>query len=156
MASGWHKLKALRPSLSLSFTLILMDGCSVRTFTTSICLLSHAMWSPDFSLSSNFFLSNFLFHAYYSDAIRIVLLNRFGGWYSDMNFVFLRPFETVMGKYEMRNFMAAADVDFHDYDNLIYNWGNVLADRLFHVEAGHIFLEAAMIIFNDTEQTKIR
>ena len=67
-----------------------------------------------------------------------------------MNFVFLRPFETVMGKYEMRNFMVAADVDFHDYDNLIYNWGNVLADRLFHVEAGHIFLEAAMAVFNST------
>ena len=96
------------------------------------------------------FFSKYVFPLPYSDAIRIILLNRFGGWYSDMDFVFLRPFDSVMGKYGARNVMAAADVDFHDYDNLLYNWGNVLADGLFHVEAGHIFLEAAMIIFNDT------
>ena len=89
-------------------------------------------------------------HVNFSDAVRITLLSRFGGWYSDTNFVFLRPFESVLGKKNLRNVISFANSGFSGYVNPVNNCGNVVANELFHVDAGHIFMEAATNVFNRT------
>ena len=89
-------------------------------------------------------------HVNFSDAVRITLLSRFGGWYSDTNFVFLRPFESVLGKKNLRNVLSFANSGFSGYVNPVNNCGNVVANELFHVDAGHIFTEAATNVFNRT------
>ena len=89
-------------------------------------------------------------HVNFSDAVRITLLSRFGGWYSDTNFVFLRPFESVLGKKNLRNVISFANSGFPGYVNPVNNCGNVVANELFHVDAGHIFMEAAINVFNRT------
>lgn len=67
-----------------------------------------------------------------------------------MDFVFLRSFESVLGKNNLRNVISEANVDVPKFDNQVYNCGNVVANELFHVEADHIFLESAINVFNRT------
>ena len=67
-----------------------------------------------------------------------------------MDFIFLRPLGSVMGKNNVSTVMVKASVDYHDYNNLVYNCGNVISNELFHVKAGHIFLETVMNVFHST------
>ena len=79
----------------------------------------------------------------YSDAIRIILVHRFGGWYSDLDMVFLRPFDRTKGGEPLQNVAASDSVMHFDYDNPLkkYDWGDGISNALFNNEAGHIFLE---------------
>ena len=89
-------------------------------------------------------------HIHFSDAIRMILLHRFGGWYSDMKFVFLRPLKSVLREETQRNAMVSAEPNIYNDGNLVRNFVNVLTNELFRIEAGHIFLEAAMGVFKST------
>ena len=91
------------------------------------------------------------FH-YYSDAIRVILVHRFGGWYSDLDMVFLRPFNKENGDHLLKNVVAADDVDFTVQDANLenYNFGSSISNALFHNDAGHIFLETVLTLFNST------
>jgi hypothetical protein len=88
----------------------------------------------------------------YSDAIRIILVHRFGGWYSDLDMVFLRPFDKTKGGEPLQNVAASDGVMHFNYDKPSekHNWGDGISNALFHNEAGHLFLETAIKVFNTT------
>ena len=67
-----------------------------------------------------------------------------------MDFIFLRPLERVMGNNNVSTVMVKASVDSYDNNNLVYDCGNVISNELFHVKAGHIFLETVMNFFHST------
>ena len=83
-------------------------------------------------------LNNF----YYSDAIRLCLIYRFGGWYSDLDVIFLRQLTTKHDdKVALKNVIGFDKVS---------GTRNKINNGIFHNEAGHIFLETAIKIFNST------
>ena len=87
-----------------------------------------------------------------SDAIRMVVIHRFGGWYSDLDFVFLRSFYNETNSTHLKNIVASCDMN-PNQDNALhtkYNWGKLIANGSFHNDAGHYFLETAMNTFNET------
>ena len=81
-----------------------------------------------------------------------MLVHRFGGWYSDLDMIFLRPFQNTKGGQPLQNVAASDDVHFFNYDkpDQKYNWGKDISNAIFHNEAGHIFLETAIKVFNTT------
>ena len=88
----------------------------------------------------------------HSDAIRMVVINRFGGWYSDLDFVFLRSFHNDTKNSNLKNFVASCDLnsDPGTDRNSKHNRGKLIANGLFHNDAGHFFLETAMNVFDET------
>ena len=82
----------------------------------------------------------------------MALIHRFGGWYSDLDFVFLRSFYNNSIEVRLKNIVASCDVN-PNPDNAMhskYNWGKLIANGFFHNDAGHVFLETAMNVFNET------
>ena len=70
----------------------------------------------------------------FSDALRILLVHRFGGWYSDLDVVFLKSLNNKTNP--MKNLVASD------------NWGNTIANGLFHNDADHVFLSTAIKLFD--------
>ena len=91
-----------------------------------------------------------MFYVLDSDAIRMILLHRFEGWYSDMDFVFLRPFEGVRGHKNLRNVLVKENNDLSINSSLVFNYGNTITNELFHAEPGHILLKTAINVFKCT------
>ena len=87
-----------------------------------------------------------------SDAIRMVVIHRFGGWYSDLDFVFLRSFYNKTMGLNLKNVVASCDMKTDPRNDLDskYDWDKLIANGLFHNDAGHVFLETAMNLFNET------
>jgi hypothetical protein len=73
---------------------------------------------------------------YSSDALRLILVHRFGGWYSDLDVVFLKSLNNKSNP--MKN-MISSD-----------NWGKTIANGLFHREDNDLFLDSAFILFDRT------
>ena len=88
----------------------------------------------------------------FSDAIRAVLVHRFGGWYSDLDIVFLRSLKENFGGVRMYNIAASDDVDVNLYNqsSTTLNWGKSISNALFHNDAGHVFLKTVLAMFNST------
>ena len=87
-----------------------------------------------------------------SDAIRMVIIHRFGGWYADLDFVFLRSLHNNTENFNSKNFVASCDINpdpVNDHHPK-YHRGKLIANGLFHNDAGHFFLETAMDLFNET------
>ena len=87
----------------------------------------------------------------FSDAIRLILVHRYGGWYSDLDMVFLRPLDRTLEGKALINVAASDNVNYMDYDDPIgkHNWGDSISNAIFHNEAGHIFLQTAIKYFKD-------
>ena len=68
----------------------------------------------------------------------MVLVHRFGGWYSDLDFVFLRPLNEMKSGIRLRN-VAASD----GKDEIILN-------SIFHNTKNHVFLDTAFQMFTST------
>ena len=71
------------------------------------------------------------------------LVHRFGGWYSDTDVIFIRQLIIKNDGNTLRNVIAS--------DALSNGVGRLLiANGVFHNEAGHLFLETAINLFNST------
>ena len=79
-------------------------------------------------------------------------MHRYGGWYSDLDMVFLRPIKESKDGNPLHNVAASDGVHFSSYDNTSekHNWGPSISNAIFHNDAGHIFLETAIRLFNST------
>ena len=78
---------------------------------------------------------------FFSDAIRLCLIYRYGGWYSDLDVIFLRNLTNNDGENPLKNIIG--------FDQLSGS-KNKINNGIFNNEAGHIFLETAIGIFNKT------
>lgn len=84
----------------------------------------------------------------YSDAIRIVLIQHYGGYYSDLDMIFLRPLVNTDGEM-LQNFVVGNAIHNH-LDHSIaseVNGGNLINNAIFHNDAGHLFLKKVIDIF---------
>ena len=52
----------------------------------------------------------------FSDAIRLILIYRYGGWYSDLDMVFLRPLNSTYNGESLANVAASDSVHFSNYE----------------------------------------
>ena len=88
---------------------------------------------------------------HFSDAIRMILIYRFGGWYSDLDVVFLRPLLDE-NKEPLKNVVASDSLSYDLYDDPKYknNYGESVANGFFHNDKGHVFLENAIQLFATT------
>ena len=75
----------------------------------------------------------------YSDAIRLALIHKYGGWYSDLDMVFRKPIN------QYKNVLACDE--FSDKNSDKDNLGTFVSNAIFHFEKGHIFLEKCMEAF---------
>ena len=69
---------------------------------------------------------------HYSDAIRLLLLHKFGGWYSDLDILFLRPIDAF------KNVLGCDDVPIEETDEKVT--GEKITNAMFQFDAGHPFL----------------
>ena len=89
---------------------------------------------------------------HFSDAIRIVLVHKYGGWYSDLDMVFLRPFTATKDREPLNNVVASDDLHYAQYDipSQKYNFGKSVSNALFHNDAEHVFLKSAIRQFESS------
>ena len=92
----------------------------------------------------------------FGDAIRMILVHRYGGWYSDLDMVFLRPLVSKGGE-PLHNVAACDSVDYHLYDDPAskFNFGIGISNAIFHNDAGHIFLKTAIQLFASVFQNGV-
>ena len=76
-----------------------------------------------------------------------MLVHRYGGWYSDLDMVFLRPL--VENGELLQNVIASDDVSFTLYNDpdFKYYFGKCISNALFHNDAGHPFLKTVIQLF---------
>ena len=77
----------------------------------------------------------------YSDAIRIMLIYKYGGWYSDLDMVILKPLT------EFQNVLSCDEIpeDISEFPKDLL--GNKVSNAIFHFERNHIFLKKCIEIF---------
>ena len=74
-----------------------------------------------------------------SDAIRLVLIEKLGGWYSDLDMLFLKPID------KFKNALGGDDFDEKNQDpNYL---GEKLSNAIFHFEKGHPFIQKSLKYF---------
>ena len=74
-----------------------------------------------------------------SDAIRLVLIEKLGGWYSDLDMLFLKPID------EFKNALGGDNFDEKNKDpNYL---GEKLSNAIFHFEKGHPFIQKSLKYF---------
>ena len=76
-----------------------------------------------------------------SDAIRLALIDKLGGWYCDLDIVFLQ------GLQGLTNAVAADEFDPDLLEQDPQHLGTSIANGMFHFEKGHPFLKKCMDIF---------
>ena len=74
----------------------------------------------------------------FRDALKLVLLFRYGGWYSDMDVVFLRSLTKI------KNVLTAPKPQWGRSD---FDYGGHLTGAILNVERGHKFLQTALRLF---------
>eukprot|EP00094_Tigriopus_californicus_P007157 TCALIF_06890-PA protein Name:"Similar to uvssa UV-stimulated scaffold protein A (Danio rerio)" AED:0.18 eAED:0.18 QI:313/0.75/0.2/1/1/1/5/0/946 len=77
-----------------------------------------------------------------SDALRLVLIEKFGGWYSDLDIIFLdkvHDMENVIGSDQLSRVQQQRD------PNAL---GDVVSNAIFHFEAGHPIIKLAVQAFS--------
>jgi mannosyltransferase OCH1-like enzyme len=67
---------------------------------------------------------------FYSDAIRLFLISRFGGWYSDLDMTIIRQLS------QYRNVIASDNVMEDDFLLDENNYGDKVSNAIFHFDAG--------------------
>ena len=76
---------------------------------------------------------------HYSDAIRLVLIYKYGGWYADLDIIFLKTVE------HLRNVIASDQLLMSDEERLGPDfWGTMVCNAVFNFDKGHGFLERAI------------
>ena len=76
-----------------------------------------------------------------SDAIRLVLIEKLGGWYSDLDMLFLKPideFKNALGGDNFNEKLADEDPNY---------LGEKLSNAIFHFEKGHSFIQKSLKYF---------
>ena len=86
--------------------------------------------------------------AQYSDVIRMILIYKFGGWYSDLDMIFTKNLpkdQNVIASDSHR--MGARTMNTPDYNHDDY--GDRVSNAIFHNEKGHKFLSKAIELFQE-------
>ena len=78
---------------------------------------------------------------HHSDAIRIALIHKYGGWYSDLDMVFLKPIN------HLTNVLASDAFHFHELDQNPDFLGTKVSNAIFHFDTHHPFLQKCMSRF---------
>ena len=68
---------------------------------------------------------------HYSDILRLLLVHKYGGWYSDLDVIFLKSLNN------MENVIGCDDVSIKENAKVT---GRNIANGFFHFKAGHLFL----------------
>ena len=78
-----------------------------------------------------------------SDAIRLALINKLGGWYSDLDMVYLKPVD------EFKNVLGGDNYDEKQIERDPENnyLGEKLSNAIFHFEKGHPFIQNSLDYF---------
>ena len=76
-----------------------------------------------------------------SDAIRLVLIYKYGGWYSDTDMVFLKSIK------EFKNVAAADDYDERELKRDPTYIGKSVSNAIFHFDKQHVFLNVSLQLF---------
>ena len=72
---------------------------------------------------------------HYSDILRLLLVHKYGGWYSDLDVLFLKPLN------ELENVIGCDDVSIKQSGKVT---GRNIANGFFHFTASHLFLSKSM------------
>ena len=75
-------------------------------------------------------MKKYLACLFFSDAIRLFLINRFGGWYSDLDMTIIRQLS------QYRNVIASDNVMEDDFLLNKNNYGDKVSNAIFHFDAG--------------------
>ena len=76
-----------------------------------------------------------------SDAIRLVLIEKLGGWYSDLDMLFLKPIE------QFKNALGGDNFNEKQADEDPNYLGEKLSNAIFHFEKGHPFIQKSLKYF---------
>merc|ERR1711935_1125213 len=85
-----------------------------------------------------------------ADALRLLLIHKFGGFYSDTDFVILK---SLVG---LKNFLASDQVNEETYtENGHLMVGDTVTNAFFHFDTGAPILEDALKNFNNTFRSQV-
>ena len=76
-----------------------------------------------------------------SDAIRLVLIEKIGGWYSDLDMLFLKPINEFKNALGGDNYVEEQLKKDKNY------LGTKLSNAIFHFEKGHPFIQKSLEYF---------
>ena len=80
---------------------------------------------------------------HFSDAIRLVLIYKFGGFYADLDIVFLRRFPA-----DLKNVFASDQVTQSDAQRAGKDyWGHEVCNAIFHLDKNHPMLKRSLAAF---------
>jgi mannosyltransferase OCH1-like enzyme len=74
--------------------------------------------------------------------LRLILIHRFGGWYSDIDMVFLRPLDP-----SLRNVISGDHVEHTGMAEKPYLIGTQVNNAIFNFDRGHKFLQICLHLF---------
>jgi len=85
-----------------------------------------------------------------ADALRLLLIDKYGGFYADTDFVILKPLT------ELRNVIASDQVveEMHDQEGRLLV-GDTVSNAIFHFSKGHKILRLALQQFNQMFQSNV-
>ena len=75
---------------------------------------------------------------HHSDAIRIALIHQYGGWYSDLDMVFLQPIN------HLKNVLGSDSYHDHELDRNPDFLGTKVSNAIFQFEKHHPFLQKCL------------
>ena len=80
---------------------------------------------------------------HHSDAIRIALIYKYGGWYSDLDMVFLKSIKNL------RNVLGSDYYNLPEFEDPDF-LGRQVSNAIFHFDKGHLFLDNCLKLFSKT------
>ncbi len=103
---------------------------------------------------------------FFSDALRLMLVYKYGGWYSDLDMIHIRPIPDEINNNNMdksnkngkqvfvtRNCISGDHlqiVDLFERDGYDGSVGENLNNAIFRFDPGHAFLQACIEVFSTT------
>ena len=92
---------------------------------------------------------DFIKSVHYSDAIRLVLIEKYGGFYSDLDMIIIRPldgFQNVLSCDEGPNVHKGINVQNLNSDFL----GTKVSNAIFHFDKGNVFIKKCLELYESS------
>ena len=74
--------------------------------------------------------------------LQLTLLNRYGGWYSDLDTIFLRPLTAL------KNVIGSADLPMNLYDDPRSIFGRTVSSAILHLTPNHMYSTLGLELFS--------